>query len=464
MERFWFEGVNTPHVRIAGDAQSLRPFASRIVLLLRFMKTSAIDRLLILAFFGCFIGGSLYLVAPIRPVHIGFLAIIAAGLASKDLRALLFRTHYLTGLVALLFVLGAQALWVENWVRYVRYSVFLGIGFGLFFLGGAIVARRVDIRWPIAACTLVWFVIAFFPFFDDWAGATEFRGYLLTGGPWGNPNTMATVLVFASLLWFVFYRRMPWALFFCGWFYVILLSRRADTVAFAIFSLSYLLFFAHATWAKRLWLLSIWVLVTVISALAANNASLIRATQSSSNTFTQAITLKPESTTSQSELPSFLVEKQNGLAAPNDTLTAESVASASSLLSDLGLGSIRPGADAIRLVLIADMLEAMGKLSWWQWVLGQGAGQLDLTWSPDNSRYASPHFFWLEMFFYVGIGWFALLTAMFWSLDWRGRVAMVAMGVAGVAPSSIITVGPFWCLFGALFFKAFIEKTWQSNG
>lgn len=105
---------------------------------------------------------------------------------------------------------------------------------------------------------------------------------------------------------------------------------------------------------------------------------------------------------------------------------------------------------AFRARLTMDMLAQWRAMPWWQWFTGLGAGQLDLTWPGNNAPWASPHFFWLEMFFHVGLLWFALLGWLAARLDGRGRVCLVVAGIAGLAPSSMVYFQPFWVLLGML--------------
>ena len=87
--------------------------------------------------------------------------------------------------------------------------------------------------------------------------------------------------------------------------------------------------------------------------------------------------------------------------------------------------------------LTMDMVAEWRAMPWWQWFTGLGAGQLNLIWPGNKAPWASPHFFWLEMFFHVGLGWFLLLGWLMWRLDWRGRISLLVAGIAGLAPRSL---------------------------
>src|SRR5690606_17587850 len=64
--------------------------------------------------------------------------------------------------------------------------------------------------------------------------------------------------------------------------------------------------------------------------------------------------------------------------------------------------------------------------------------------------WGSPHLFWLEMLFYVGVAWPLFLFWMIWRLDRIGRTCLLVIAIAGIAPSSMVYFQPFWFLLGAM--------------
>lgn len=55
------------------------------------------------------------------------------------------------------------------------------------------------------------------------------------------------------------------------------------------------------------------------------------------------------------------------------------------------------------------------------------------------------------MTFYLGLAWPLALLWLLWRSDWRGRTCLVVAGIAGLAPSSMVYLQPFWFLLGWLF-------------
>jgi len=108
----------------------------------------------------------------------------------------------------------------------------------------------------------------------------------------------------------------------------------------------------------------------------------------------------------------------------------------------------RSNSVAVRLDLMEQMGRIMLRMPWWQWVAGLGAGQLDLTWRITGRPWASPHFFWWEMFFYLGLAWPAFLGFLFLRSDRRGKLALVVLAASGIASSSLIYLQPLWFFLG----------------
>lgn len=105
---------------------------------------------------------------------------------------------------------------------------------------------------------------------------------------------------------------------------------------------------------------------------------------------------------------------------------------------------------AIRGKILYEMYETARHMPWWQWFTGLGVGQLNVTWPLDNRPWASPHFFWLEMFFFFGLPWIFFIGWLLWRADRYGRLALIVVCVAGIAPSSLVYCQPFWFLLGVV--------------
>ncbi|CFU80129.1 membrane protein [Bordetella pertussis] len=103
---------------------------------------------------------------------------------------------------------------------------------------------------------------------------------------------------------------------------------------------------------------------------------------------------------------------------------------------------------AYRVQLLLDMYAQIREMPWWQWAFGLGLGQLNLMWPATDAQWASPHFFWLEMFFHLGLLWVAFLGWLLVRSDSTGRICLITAAIAGMAPSSMIYLQPFWFLVG----------------
>ncbi|WP_157146205.1 hypothetical protein [Achromobacter insuavis] len=365
--------------------------------------------LLILAFVLCFLGSSIYLIAPLRPFHWG-LALMAVALAGNRAtrRILAAGPHWKLVAVAAILIL-AQAIYASQAQRYLQFSVILMIGMAHLLLAQQLAARDIDLTPMLRGLVALWLILAWFPVFDAWTHSGRFRPeYPLTGGPWDNVNDMGTVLVFVALLWFMIKRRLPALLFAIVWTYCLLLNRRADVAALIVFGLAYLLFFMPEGWRKRAGFAAGWAILT---------AALIGAMHYEGMQ-TRAM---PQLTVTQGELTVAQT--------PGDASTD------------------------YRRTMVIDMLHQARAMPWWQWITGMGAGQLNVTWPVPGAvaPWASPHLFWLEMTFYLGLAWPLALLWLLWRSDWRGRTCLVVAGIAGLAPSSMVYLQPFWFLLGWLF-------------
>ncbi|CUJ04040.1 hypothetical protein ACWV16_09340 [Achromobacter xylosoxidans] len=380
--------------------------------------------LLILAFVLAFLGSSIYLAAPLRPFHWGLMLMAVAFAANRTTRRILAEgPHWKLAAIAVALIL-MQATYASQTQRYLQFSVILTIGLAHLLLAQQLAARNVDLTPFLRVLVAWWLILAWFPVFDGWTHSGRFRPeYPLTGGSWDNVNDMGTVLIFVALLWFLTKRRLPPLLFAIAWTYCLLLNRRADVVALALFGVAYLLCFMPGGWRKRAGWAAGWAILT---------AALIGAMH---------------------------YEGMQTRAMPQLTVTHGELALAQT-----------PG-DAstdYRRTMVMDMLQQAQNMPWWQWITGMGVGQLNVTWPVPGAiaPWASPHLFWLEMTFYLGLSWPLALLWLLWRSDWRGRTCLVVAGVAGLAPSSMVYLQPFWFLLGWLFanMPGNARPSAQSNG
>lgn len=365
--------------------------------------------LLLLAFVLCFAGSSLYLVPPLRPFHWG-LALMALAFAFNRPTRRIMLTASLWKLAAAAAVLTlAQAAYITNTHRYAQFGIILMIGLAHMLLAQQLAMRKVDLTPWFRGLIAWWLILALFPIFDSWTHSGRFRHqYPLTGGPWDNVNDMGTVLVFVVLLWFLIKRQVPPLLFAIVWAYCTLLNRRADLAALIVFGIAYLLFFMPAGWRKRAGSAAGWAVLTAVLVGAMNYEGMPTRTM-------------PQLTMTQGELA-----------------LAPSAGDAST---------------DYRRIMVVDMLHQARDMPWWQWITGMGVGQLNVTWPVPGAvaPWASPHFFWMEMTFYLGLGWPLALLWLLWRSDWHGRICLLVAGMAGLAPSSMVYLQPFWFLLGWLF-------------
>jgi len=448
--------------------------------------TPLADGLVLAGFALCLGGSSLYLPYPLRPFHWGLALFLLALAMDRSWRTAAWQGRLKGPLLLLLLLLAIQPLWVTEPDRYIRYGIYLLIGAASAVLGETLARRRKPFLFLLPWLLAYWFVTAYFPMFDIWTDAQRFRPrYPLTGGVWDNINDMATVLVFANLIWLLCRRRLPLWLFSACWFYALLLNRRADLAAALVLGVAYLLWFVegHKT-RERLKMLAAWGLATVAAiSLISEPLHLVSlpSIQSTASPPAVAVAPPPPATVPSTAAsisappasapgPAAPAPSPPGSASPaidaaaptapgarsTPALTPGSPPGTASMPLHAPEANVRiraQGGDessAFRARLTMDMLAQWRAMPWWQWFTGLGAGQLDLTWPGNNAPWASPHFFWLEMFFHVGLLWFALLGWLAARLDGRGRVCLVVAGIAGLAPSSMVYFQPFWVLLGML--------------
>ncbi|CUJ32165.1 Uncharacterised protein [Achromobacter xylosoxidans] len=442
--------------------------------------TRLADRLVLAAFALCLAGSSIYVPYPLRPFHWGLAFFVVALAIAPSWRIAAWHTRLKLPVLILVLLLALQSLWVMADDRYTRYTMYLLIGAASAILGETIARRPKPFLFLFPGLLAYWFITAYFPAFDTWTEAQRFRPrYLLTGGVWNNINDMATALVFANLIWLLCRRRLSLLLFGACWFYALLLNRRADMAAALVLGIMYLVWLVDGDRLReRLKFLATCVLAT-LAALPLQSEPLhlvslptIQATA-------------PPAVPSPGGIPPTHVAPPVMAAQPAMTETPPAPASgigqtqppAPTLAPPPGAGThVAPAplpethhapppaptanvsikaqdgdeSSAFRARLTMDMVAEWRAMPWWQWLTGLGAGQLNLIWPGNKAPWASPHFFWLEMFFHVGLGWFLLLGWLMWRLDWRGRISLLVAGIAGLAPSSMVYFQPFWIFLGVL--------------
>ncbi|WP_152553816.1 hypothetical protein [Bordetella bronchiseptica] len=399
------------------------------------------------AFILCFAGSALYLAPPMRPFLWGAALVCLTVVFSPAWRKVALQCRLLVPILLALALTAAQWLWADHMGRYYAYAVMMAVGCAHALLG-EMLARKMPqaLDWllPLAA---MWFIVAFFPAYDVLTGSSRFRpGYIMTGGVWDNINDMATVLLFACLIWFLAKGRLSLWLLGGAWLYIVALNRRADLAAIILFTGCYLIWlYPRPKRAHRLQVIGVITAAIAVALLLHRGAF-----------YLGSLPLMGSSAPVQ-EAPVERVSPANmGLpsipAVWHDTANFDAYKHATTAAKPPE-GVVAEGGDfssAIRVSLLLEMAEVARQLPWWQFLVGMGAGQLNLTWPLTGSPWASPHFFWLEMLFYVGIAWAAFLLWLFWRLNWRGRIALLCCGLAGMAPSSMVYFQPFWFFAGIL--------------
>lgn len=432
----------------------------------KFSKMRAIDWLILVSFTLCLSGSSVYVPYPLRPFHWGLALFLVALTLDSALRAAIWNARLKFPLCILVLLLAIQPLWIVASDRYIQYVTYIIISMLSALLGETIVRQRKPFLFLLPTLLVCWFVIAYFPLFDTWTAAQRFRPrYPLTGGVWNNINDMATALVLINLIWLLYCRRLSLLLFSGCWFYALLLNRRADLAASLVLGVAYLLWFVDGDKLReRLKFLAACTFATIAAILLQNEplhlVSLptiqaappaIPATPSISSPPSA-----PAPSTDQAATPvPSAAQAENHLNASANSTTVP-VLEAKSTAPAAPAAQVRINAQggdesaAFRARLAMDMMAEWRTMPWWQWLTGLGAGQLNLTWPGDKSHWASPHLFWLEMFFHIGLSWFVLLGWLVWQLDWRGRLCLAVAGIAGLAPSSMVYFQPFWIFLGVI--------------
>lgn len=412
------------------------------------------DWLVLAGFALCLGGSSVYLPYPLRPFHWGLALFMLALAIDPSWRAAAWNTRLRLPLILVFLLLAVQPLWTVADDRYARYATYLLIGGASAVLGETIARRQKPFLFLFPWLLAYWFITAYFPVFDAWTAAQRFRPrYLLTGGVWDNINDMATVLVFANLIWLLCRRRLSLLLFGACWFYALLLNRRADLAATLVLGVAYLLLFVDGDRLRgRLKMLAAWAVATAAAlSLQSEPLHLVSLPNIQAGPPAHTVPAAPVAPSPPGRIPAT---PSPGAAAAPPSVTPGLVATPADPRAPEANVRIKAQdgdeSTAFRARLFMDMWAELRAMPWWQWFTGLGAGQLDLTWPGNKAPWASPHFFWLEMFFHVGLGWFVLLGWLAWRLDWRGRTSLLAAGIAGMAPSSMVYFQPFWLFLGVL--------------
>ncbi|CAB3900949.1 hypothetical protein LMG26846_04505 [Achromobacter insuavis] len=443
------------------------------------------DGLMLAAFALCLAGSSIYVPYPLRPFHWGLACFIVALAIDGSWRIAAWNTRLKLPLLILLLLLAIQPLWVMADDRYARYTLYLLIGAASALLGETIARRPKPFLFLLPGLLALWFITAYFPAFDAWTEAQRFRPrYLLTGGVWNNINDMATALVFANLIWLLCRRRLSLLLFGACWFYALTLNRRADMAASLVLGILYLVWFVEGNRLReRLKFLAVCLLATAaavplrseplhlvaIPTIQAAPPPTIAPPLPGGLPPTQPASAPPTTTASPPVVATTPPTPGPGGGQAMSATPAPAGAPVAGLLAAPGpqpatqhapppapTANVRIKAQdgdessAFRARLAMDMMAEWRAMPGWQWLTGLGAGQLNLTWPGNKAPWASPHFFWLEMFFHVGLAWFVLLGWLIWRLDWLGRCCLLVAGIAGLAPSSMVYFQPFWIFLGVL--------------
>lgn len=373
-----------------------------------FQSSALAPRLLTAACVLMLLGASIYLPPPLRPFHWGLALIALAFCLDAPTRHGFLHSRALPAAVAVMLLVCVQAAWADNLPRYAQYAVILAISLSYALLGEHLARQgNAYLRW-LPWLVALWLLMALVPWFDLLTHSERFRArYPLTGGPWDNINNMATALVVANLLWLLARRRLSSALFAIAWLYCLVLNRRADLLGMGVLGAAYLLCLMQGSWRRKAAMALAWAALSGAGLLWQEYAG-----------------------TSARDLPQITLSDGEW----------ELVASK---------GDRSTGA---RKTLLMDMMHQAREMPWWQWAVGKGAGQLNVMWPTRDGLvpWGSPHFFWLEMLFYLGIAWPLFLLWLLWRLDWLGRTCLLVIGIAGIAPSSMVYFQPFWFLLGVM--------------
>lgn len=450
------------------------------------------------AFLLCFAGSSIYLIHPLRPFHwgVGLIAVLFA--LDGNWRRTLQHTHSRILIPCAATLVLVSSLWAIDLGRYANYATFLAVGTLYMVLGETMVRRDIPFERWLFPLALYWFATAFFPIFDTWTNATLFRDSLpITGGVWYNINDMATALVFACLIWLLRRHRLPLLLFSASWIYAIGLNRRADVLALSILGLAYLVGVLRTT-PSRLRFAFAWGLATAAGMAMHGGTfylgampSLVQEQPISTCTPVAADAVPlgmiaaqcvhpPPSVgslpTEEASPPVPVTPSPASTAASTAPATAPANTHAPVPRAAASPAAVNPDpmpvvpdqarpspvavtdvvahdgdvSSAIRSKILYEMYETAKTMPWWQWLTGQGVGQLNLKWPLNDRPWASPHFFWLEMFFFFGLPWIAFVGWLLWRADGYGRLALIVACVAGIAPSSLVYFQPFWFLLGVV--------------
>lgn len=445
------------------DTDSLRPFRYSVAI-----ATAA--------FLLCFAGSSIYLIQPLRPFHWGLGLVVVLFTINREWRHALLRTRSRSVIAVATGLILASSLWTINSSRYAIYAMFFAIGALHMVLGETMVQRGVSFEHWFFPLAIYWFVTAYFPAFDTWTNAALFRDSLpITSGVWYNINDMATALVFACLIWLLGRRRISLVLFAAAWIYGIGLNRRADVLALGILGLAHLIGGLGAA-APRLRFAATWTIATAVGMAMHGGTFFIGAMSSlvQERPFSQCPPV------SQDAIPLDMIAAQCVPPPPSATSHPPSAAAPMAVPPTIAMPSaagesrdppITPTAppspeppavsvdvvahdgdvsSAIRSKLLIEMYDKAREMSWRQWLTGLGIGQLDVKWPLNHLRWASPHFFWLEMLFFFGLPWIAFIGWLFWRADRYGRLALIVASIAGIGPSSLVYFQPFWFLLGVV--------------
>ena len=488
----------------------------------------------------CFSGSALVLRDPLRPFHIG-LALVLALACWRDFREAALRTGLAAWTAAFAGLVALQALWMTEPGRYATYAAFIAMACAQMLLGHYMARRAADWLRPLMVAATVWAVLlAILPAVMRELSTGSWPHAILSDGPWGNVNDMATVLIIANLVWLLCARRLSWPLVAVCWIYCAVLDRRAGLFAAMALALGYILCFVP-TRRDRLRQAAAWTAALAVTLATTHIGARVQDVQKRlARELAGAPPVAVAPAIPGGSVPLAVGQAQAGEPAAALPPTAISPPPAeASPLAQMGGGDDRqpdhgpapgdPGGNpvtpapqrpapdrqdparaghhaqsvdqeqarqarrearrqakakaraerraraaqeraerraraararalsersnsvGVRLDLIEQMARKMRDMPWWQWVAGLGAGQLNLSWRITGAPWASPHFFWWEMYFYLGLAWPLFLGFLFLRADRRGKLALAVLAVAGIASSSLIYLQPLWFFLGVAY-------------
>lgn len=403
----------------------------------------------------CFSGSSLYLVAPLRPFHLGLLLAVLL-FAYPSFRHTVLRSNLPIWCTVFLCVVALQRLWVPDPGRYAAYAIFVAMACVQMMLGLYMGQRgRHVLVWGLAVAAGWAAVLAAWPDAAASPDPARAQGWL-TAGPWGNVNNMAVVLAIINMIHLLVTRKVSWLLMGLCCLYCVALNCRACLIAVMGCALLYVACYIEP-WPRRARFLAAWLLTVLLSISALS----LRPVWFGGTCGAQAaghcrVGAVPATTGGVSDAarrhdPGARAVRLAQAGQPVTVVQRGKPAVHAAAPAKARVRKPYYSSLAVRRDLLAQMRDAMTSMPWWQWVAGLGAGQLNLTWLATGAAWASPHLFWWEAYFHLGLAWPVFLVWLFLRSDGRARLALATIGLAGVAPSSMMYLQPLWFFLGVLY-------------